>query len=54
MPIFLVDTEGNLLYYNEPAEAILGRRFSETGANSHHERRSVVSWVTFRPSSPLM
>lgn len=31
MPIFLVDPQGNLIYYNEPAEAILGRRFEETG-----------------------
>lgn len=30
-PIFLVDPKGDLLYYNEAAEAILGRRFSETG-----------------------
>ena len=30
-PIFLVDPQGNLLYYNEPAETILGRRFAETG-----------------------
>jgi len=30
-PIFLVDTAGNLLFYNEPAEKILGQRFSETG-----------------------
>ena len=31
MPILLVDTEGNLIFYNEPAEAILGQRFEETG-----------------------
>ena len=31
LPIFIVDPEGTLLYYNEPAEAILGRRFAETG-----------------------
>lgn len=31
MPVFLTDTVGNLLFYNEPAEAILGRRFEETG-----------------------
>jgi PAS domain-containing protein len=31
MPIFLVDPDGTLIYYNEPAEAILGRRFDETG-----------------------
>jgi len=32
VPVFLVDHKGNLLFYNEPAEAILGRRFEETGA----------------------
>ena len=32
MPLFLVDPKGDLLFYNEPAEAILGRRFEETGA----------------------
>jgi hypothetical protein len=26
-----VDVDGNLLFYNEPAECILGRRFAETG-----------------------
>lgn len=31
MPIFIVDPEGDLLYYNEPAEAILGSRYVETG-----------------------
>ncbi len=31
IPIFIVDPEGNLVYYNEPAEAILGHRFDETG-----------------------
>lgn len=30
-PIFIVDPEGTLLFYNEPAEAILGRRYEETG-----------------------
>lgn len=32
IPIFLVDTVGNLLYYNEPAEELLGLRFEETGS----------------------
>ncbi len=32
VPLFLVDPKGDLLFYNEPAEAILGRRFDETGA----------------------
>lgn len=31
-PVFLVDPEGNLLFYNEPAEPLLGQRFAETGA----------------------
>jgi PAS domain-containing protein len=31
VPLFLVDPEGDLLFYNEPAEAILGQRFEETG-----------------------
>ena len=32
VPVFLVDPKGDLLFYNEPAEVILGRRFDETGA----------------------
>ena len=31
IPVFLVDTKGNLLFYNEPAEELLGLRFEETG-----------------------
>jgi PAS domain-containing protein len=31
MPVFIVDTQGNLVFYNEPAEKILGRHFEETG-----------------------
>ena len=32
VPLLLVDPKGDLLYYNEPAETLLGRRFEETGA----------------------
>ena len=32
MPIFVGDPAGTLVFYNEPAELILGRRFEETGA----------------------
>lgn len=32
VPLFLVDPKGDLLFYNESAEAILGLRFEETGA----------------------
>jgi PAS domain-containing protein len=31
MPIFIVDPVGDLLYYNEPAESVLGSRYDETG-----------------------
>jgi PAS domain-containing protein len=30
-PLFLVDPDGTLLFYNEPAEALLGHRYEETG-----------------------
>jgi PAS domain-containing protein len=30
-PVFLVDPGGTLLYYNEPAEDILGEHFDEAG-----------------------
>ena len=31
MPIFIVNPAGDLIFYNEPAEAILGTRYNETG-----------------------
>lgn len=31
MPVFITDTTGNLIFYNEPAEKILGARFEDTG-----------------------
>ena len=36
-PVFLVDPDGNLLFYNESAEPILGLRFAETGTMSAAE-----------------
>ena len=30
MPIFVVDPVGNLIYFNEPAESLLGRRYEES------------------------
>ncbi len=45
LPIFLVDQEGNLLFYNEPAEKILGHRYEETGPMPAEE------WATvFQPT----
>jgi PAS domain-containing protein len=31
LPIFIVDSDGTLVFYNEPAEKVLGHRFEETG-----------------------
>jgi PAS domain-containing protein len=37
LPILLVDGDGTLVFYNEPAEKIIGLRFDETGALSPAE-----------------
>jgi len=45
MPIFIVNPAGDLIFYNEPAEAILGTRYSETGSMPASE------WATkFKPT----
>ena len=31
LPVWIMDDNGNLLYYNEPAEGLLGVRFDEAG-----------------------
>ncbi len=31
VPVFITDTVGNLIFYNGPAENILGTRYEETG-----------------------
>jgi len=41
MPVFLTDTMGNLLFYNEPAEEILGKRFEDNGELSADEWGSI-------------
>ena len=45
VPLFLVDPEGNLLFYNEPAEVFMGRRFDETGAMPLEEWSSTFTRV---------
>jgi PAS domain-containing protein len=54
MPIFLVDADGTLVYYNESAEHILGRRFDETGEMSADEWATAFSPTdeTGRPLRP--
>lgn len=44
IPVFITDTVGNLIFYNEPAEQVLGKRFEETG------EMPVEEWATvFKP-----
>lgn len=43
VPVFLVDPKGSLLFYNEPAERILGRRFDDTGEMPAKEWSSAFS-----------
>jgi len=40
IPVFITDTKGNLIFYNEPAEELLGTRFEETGS------MAVEKWST--------
>src|SRR3990172_7044907 len=52
MAFFVVNSDGDLLYYNEPAEALLGRRYVENGT------MPLAEWsVAFRaasiPGSPI-
>ncbi|HEV7865683.1 MAG TPA: PAS domain-containing protein [Acidimicrobiia bacterium] len=47
-PMFLVDPDGNLLFYNEPAEELLGHRYEETG------QMPLEEWGTmFSPTDSL-
>lgn len=44
VPIFLVDPNGDLIFYNESAEQLLGKRFEDTGP------MPVAEWsVIFKP-----
>jgi len=52
MPIFLVDPAGTLLFYNEPAEELLGSRYDETGEMSAGEWSSLFAPIG-EDGSPL-
>jgi PAS domain-containing protein len=32
VPVFIVNPDGDLIFYNEPAEEVLGQSYNETGA----------------------
>jgi PAS domain-containing protein len=42
-PMFVVDPEGTLVFFNEPAEQVLGRSFSETGPLDSNEWGTIFS-----------
>jgi PAS domain-containing protein len=52
MPIWLMGPDGELLYYNEPAEPILGRSFDEAGPMPGKEL-SEMFLTTAGDGSPL-
>jgi PAS domain-containing protein len=41
-PAFLVDTAGDIVFFNEAAGAVLGRRFEETGSIGHEQWRRLI------------
>ena len=47
MPVVLVDPRGNLVFFNEAAAPVFGRRFNETGPIARGEWSAL-----FRPANP--
>jgi PAS domain-containing protein len=52
MPIWLMGSDGQLLFYNEPAESILGKSFDEAG-EMPGEELSRMFQTTAEDGSPL-
>jgi PAS domain-containing protein len=44
VPLLLADEQGDMLYFNEPAELLLGRRFDEIGDLPLEERRRAFAF----------
>jgi PAS domain-containing protein len=44
IPVWLSDEHGDLLFFNEPAENLLGQRFDDVGDISLDEARQVLSF----------
>jgi PAS domain-containing protein len=42
VPVLVVDTTGTVIFYNEPAERILGVRFEETGRIDREEADRLI------------
>ena len=43
IPLFLVDPDGTMVFYNEAAEGVLGRRYDEAGEMSFEEWTTVFA-----------
>jgi PAS domain-containing protein len=70
LPMFLADADGNLIFYNEAAEALVGRPFVDSGAISAIEWQqmfnvrdradapfpleSMPGWITVQGARPAM
>jgi PAS domain-containing protein len=52
IPIFVVDPKGTLIYFNEPAEHLLARRFDETEELTLEEWTGLIS-PSLEDGSPL-
>jgi PAS domain-containing protein len=52
VPVWVMGENGDLLYYNESAEAVLGRRFEEAGEMPGAELASIFQ-TTSEDGSPL-
>jgi PAS domain-containing protein len=52
MPVWLMGDNGDLLFYNEPAEPILGRRFDEAGEMPGEELATMFQ-TTAEDGSPI-
>jgi PAS domain-containing protein len=52
VPVLLVDTTGTVIFYNEPAERILGVRFDETGRLDPDEADRLVELSDDPGASP--
>lgn len=52
VPIWMMDSEGNLLYYNEPAEKLLGVNFDDAGP-LHADQLATMFLTTDLDGNPL-
>jgi PAS domain-containing protein len=43
VPVLLVDARGDTVYFNEPAEVLLGRRFDEVDSLPFEERTALLA-----------